>query len=263
MSCCSEDRATHRGFGTDPEETTSNTDVDSAKVTEGGSAITEVTEMQTKDGPLSVKLFIPEGGAASSSFLALGGLGRSPSWLDWEGSGIAAHLASRPKPYRVLLPDPYSNPQTAPSASEFAVVLSVTTLFGCFPGDCRESYLLDLMPKPEKGQPVVLAGHSWGGGAAARLAAAHPEKVSRLVLISPDVQESVAQRTFSIPTLLIWARDDGINPYLWTCRWRGHPKLTIHTTEKGGHMVQASHAAIISRWLAEQDALDEAAQELM
>jgi hypothetical protein len=32
-----------------------------------------------------------------------------------------------------------------------------------------------------------------------------------------------------------------------TCR--GHPALTLHATEKGGHMVHESHADVIARWL--------------
>ncbi|KAJ1622848.1 Alpha/Beta hydrolase protein [Pavlovales sp. CCMP2436] len=155
----------------------------------------------TSKGPLSVR-HGPEGGG---TFLALCGLAGSG---DWECAGIAAHLASGAPSYRVMLPEPASNPNTRASLGEFAVVLTATTLFGR--GPCRESWMLDLLPSKNKseGAPVVLAGHSWGGGAAARLAAAHPEAVSRLVLISPDVEASVARRCFPVPTLLIWAKDD-------------------------------------------------------
>ena len=103
---------------------------------------TTVEEKQTCDGPMTVKTVssaTPEGGdQAVRTFLALGGLGRSPSWRDWENSGIAEYLATRPKPWAVTLPDPYSNSVTAPGCGEFAVVLSVTTLFGCCPGPLRE-----------------------------------------------------------------------------------------------------------------------------
>ena len=196
----------------------------------------------------------PESGG---TFLALGGLGRKGLGPDWEKAGVVARLASN---YRVHLPDPYSNPKTAPSVSEFAVVLAVSTLFGLWRGECRERWLLDLLPQPTKAKPVVLAGHSWGGGAVARLAAAYPDAVSRLVLVSPDVEESVAQRCFATPTLLLWAKDDYINPHLWTCRWRGHPNLTVHSTNTGGHRVLESHADIISEWLEKQDKLDGSSQ---
>lgn len=207
--------------------------------------------METSVGPVVVGLVGPEGGG---SFLALGGMGQRGCGTAWELAGVTTHLASTPKnPYRVILPDPFSNPSTPPSAGEFAIALTVTTFFGMWRGDCREKWLLDLLPKPEEGKPVVLAGHSWGGGAAARLAAAYPEAVSRLVLVSPDVEWSVAQSCFNTPTLIIWAKDDWVNPIIWACRWRGHPKLTIVPTETGGHMLQASHAEIISQWLEEQD----------
>ena len=208
----------------------------------------------TRCGAVSVKVLGPE--AATASFLALGGLGRRGEGPDWMASGVAGHLAQT---MRVLLPDPYSNPKTAPSAGEFAVLLSMRTLGGLWRGACREEWLLDLLPKTGEGEEgdgkssVVLAGHSWGGGAAARVAAAHPDKVSRLVLVSPDVEWSVARRCWGTPTLLLWAKDDFINPILWTSRWRGHPNLTIHKTDRGGHRILEAHGEVITRWLQEQD----------
>lgn len=95
---------------------------------------------------------------------------------------------------------------------------------------------------------IVLAGHSWGGGAAARFAVAHPERVAKLVLVSPDVDAAVA-RELRVPTLLIWSVDDVVNPFFWTRRFRGHPSLTLHATEKGGHAVLESHADVIASWL--------------
>lgn len=211
----------------------------------------EIQTISTSKGQVTVKALGPENGA---TFIALGGMGRAGCGPDWVAAGIASHLATRPSPYRVLLPDSYSNPNTSPSLGEFAVVLTITTIYGLWRGDCREKWVLDLLPKPTNGKPVVLAGHSWGGGAAARAAASNPEAVSRLVLISPDVEWSVARRCWSIPTLLIWSKDDSMNPYFWRTRWSGHPKLTIRTTAKGGHRVLESHAEIISQWLEEHDA---------
>ena len=210
-----------------------------------GANVTKI--MTTSKGPVSVKIIGPENGA---TFLALGGLGRRGLGPDWLAAGIPSRLSSRQSaPFRVLLPDPYSNAKTVPSLGEFAVVRSVTTLYGLWRGACREEWLLDLLPKPTDIKPVILAGHSWGGGAAARFAAAHPEAVSGLVLVSPDVEWSVARRCWGTPTLLIWAKDDVINPYLWSSRWSGHPNLTIHATEKGGHRVLETHAEVISQWL--------------
>ncbi len=61
----------------------------------------------------------------------------------------------------------------------------VTTLFGTIKYPLHEAWLKDMLPG---GGPFVLCGHSWGGGAACRFAVAHPELVSKLVLISPDAR---------------------------------------------------------------------------
>lgn len=207
-----------------------------------------VHDVETKLGRVAVKAL---GAESSPPFLALSGLGRRGHGPDWEAAGVVSHLSTS---HRVILPDPHSNPRTAPSLGEFAAVLTCTTLGGMWRGPTREEWLLDLLPAPTREKPVVLAGHSWGGGAAARLAAARPEHVSRLVLVSPDVEWSVARRCWSIPTLLLWAKDDLINPYIWTSRWWGHPNLTHIATPTGGHNVLQSHAELISAWLKEQDA---------
>mmetsp|Transcript_4340 Transcript_4340/g.11256 ORF Transcript_4340/g.11256 Transcript_4340/m.11256 type:complete len:217 (+) Transcript_4340:52-702(+) len=182
------------------------------------------------------------------TFVALGALGHRGCGPHWEATGIASRLSET---HRVLLPDPYSNSQAAPSAGEFAVLLTLTTFGGLRQRPTREEWLLDLLPTD--GGPVVLAGHSWGGGAVARLAAKHPEAVSRLVLISPDVEWSVARRCWSIPTLLIWARDDMVNPIIWMSRWAGHPNITVHITPRGGHSMLEEHGEVIASWLGALD----------
>eukprot|EP00618_Florenciella_parvula_P008118 CAMPEP_0119538554 /NCGR_PEP_ID=MMETSP1344-20130328/50946_1 /TAXON_ID=236787 /ORGANISM="Florenciella parvula, Strain CCMP2471" /LENGTH=260 /DNA_ID=CAMNT_0007581491 /DNA_START=216 /DNA_END=998 /DNA_ORIENTATION=- len=226
----------------------------------------EVLTMETSSGNVQVRAVVgePESGG---TFIALGGLGRRGMGPDWLRAGIPQLLAESGNNMRVLLPDPYSCAKTRPSLGEFAVVLSVSTLGGLWRGTCKEKWLLDLPPAPPTSgvaskvasKPVVLAGHSYGGGAAARAAADNPEAVSRLVLVSPDVEWSVARRCWGTPTLLIWARDDYVNPYMWTSRWSGHPNLTIHTEATGGHMVLEKHGPVIAKWLAEQDAKDAAA----
>ena len=165
----------------------------------------DVSQMVTSMGSVSVTTVAPKS-TATNTVIALGGLGRRGMGPDWLAAGIPQLLAETCSS-RVLLPDPYSCRRTAPSLGEFAVVLSVSTFGGLWRGACKERSLLDL---EKETRPVVLAGHSYGGGAAARAAAAYPEKVSRLVLVSPDVEWSVARRCWSIPTLLIWARDDYI-----------------------------------------------------
>lgn len=210
-------------------------------------------DMETIHGPVKVRYIENEGG---SQFIALPGMGGQMAQDMW--NDVAPKLALDPDGLNVFLPDPYSNRKTKPHSGEFAVVKSITTLLGYFPGECREKWLSDLCIE---GQKIIMCGHSWGGGAAARFAGSYPEKVKRLVLISPDVQTSVARRTFKIPTLLIWAKNDYINPYYWRTRWNGHPKLTLHSTEKGGHTVLPEHAAIIKSWLKEQDRMETFSKE--
>ena len=54
------------------------------------------------------------------------------------------------------------------------------------------------------------------------------DKVSKLVLVSPDVEASVAQQ-LKCDTLLIWAKNDVINPFFWTRRFRGRVFFTIYS----------------------------------
>ena len=203
-------------------------------------------EKQTRSGPVVVVELGHRTAPASQTLVALHGMNVTTVW-----DRVAPLLASGKPPMRVILPKPRSNPETAPVMSELAVARYALTLGGWLPRPIRESYLLDLLPKDG---PIALAGMSWGGGAAARFAAAYPERVSRLVLISPDVEYSVVkQLNPNMPILLIWARDDKLNPYTWSRKFKGHPKLTMHTDEYGGHTVLDSHADIIWHWLATPD----------
>jgi len=202
-------------------------------------------ELQTSAGGVAVQSLGNAG--AEMHFVALPGMGRvgNPDWKP-----VVTRLVES-LPMRATLPDPSSNRKTASSLTEFAVVRMATTLFGLIKYPLHEAWLLDVLPTENNGK-VVLAGHSWGGGAACRFAAAHPERISRLVLVSPDVESTVAQQTFSTPTLLIWNKNDAINPYFWRRRFKGHPLLTLHTTTKGGaggHMVLEEHAEVIAEWL--------------
>ena len=202
-------------------------------------------QVETTAGPVAVQ-YLGKAGHDVVNFVALPGMGRVGN-VDWKP--VVARLADL-EPMRVCLPDPTSNRKTAASASEFAVVRTLTTFRGLIKYPLREAWLLDLLPKENNGN--VLAGHSWGGGAACRLAASHPEAISRLVLVSPDVEYTVAQQTFATPTLLIWNKNDIVNPYFWIRRFKGHPMLTLHTTTRGGaagHMVLTEHADVIAQWL--------------
>ena len=215
-----------------------------------------IVSLPSLGGSVRVRVAGPEQANNAVTFLALPGMGRTDN-KDWERVITAGDLTTKAN-LRAILPDPLSNFNTAPSFFEFAVVRTCTTLFGNVRYPCREDWLLDVLASQRSStlddetrsgdEGVVLAGHSWGGGAAARFAVAHPEMVSRLVLVSPDVEHHVAKQ-LKVPTLLIWSRDDVINPFFWTRRFKGHPALTLHATDKGGHMIMESHADVIANWL--------------
>jgi len=211
---------------------------------EGFDAATSI--VTTCVGPVRIHTM----GALGTCFIALPGMGQGAE--DW-GLIMPTIMQKTSEAFRVVLPDPKSNASAAASLSEFAIVRDITTLRGLIRYTLHETWLLDLLP--EDGAKVVLAGHSWGGGAACRFAVAHPERVSRLVLISPDVQYCVAQAMAKtgIPTLLIWNKNDPINPYCWRRRFNGHPSLTLITTSSGGHFVVDDHAEKVASWLNEGD----------
>ena len=206
---------------------------------------------QTRLGAVEVRTYGSGGGAGggggAGQLVCLPGMAAlgEPDW-----HAVAARLAA--EKFRVTLPLPHSNARTAPSVSEFAVAKTFTGMCGLLAqdpttADVRESWLLDVLPEGEK---VVLAGFSWGGGAACRFAARYPDKISHVVLVSPDVQHMVAQKLPpSVPTLLIWSTNDPINPFFWTRRFRGLPHVTLKRTSTFGHAVLASHADAIAGWL--------------
>ena len=207
-----------------------------------------MSNVTTDVGTLVVVQLGPRGVSAGRHFIAMHGMNAQTCW-----DTIALYLANGPSPMRVLLPKPHSNPNTQPKISELAVVRSAKNLRGLIPTACREQYLLKVLPKEGR---VVMAGFSWGSGAVARFAAAYPDRVARLVLVSPDVELSVFRRLDpTLPILILWAKDDDINPYSRFPRYMTHPMLTLHTEETGGHKVLDSHADIIARWLATPDAL--------
>jgi pimeloyl-ACP methyl ester carboxylesterase len=198
---------------------------------------------QTAIGNIPCRLF----GTKGPTIIALPGLAgvklEAPSW-----DLVARQLASK---YQVVLPDPHANPRSRPNPSEFATVKTIGSLGGLLTSKkLKEDWLLDFLP--DSG-PVVLAGHSWGGGAACRFAAAHPERVTALVVSSPNVQRSTALKlkACAMPTLLLHNRDDAINPFgILAFSWAGtQPNLTTRRFPKGGHRVIPDHAEAIGAWL--------------
>ena len=81
---------------------------------------------------------------------------------------------------------------------------------------------------------------------AARYAAAHPDRVSRLVLVAPAQSNATVAAGLTMPTLLLWARDDAMVRVHHADAYAKHaPKLTRHTVRKGGHRVLDEYTAAV------------------
>ena len=131
--------------------------------------VAEVTEQEdvqpvpTSRGAVSVRALGPEEGPA---FLALSGLTRRGYGRDWVNAGVVTHLAG--KRYRVLLPDPRTNRATAPSFGDFAVLLTVKTLYGRLRGAAGRTgcstYCLRPQRESQSSSPAILgAVEPWLG----------------------------------------------------------------------------------------------------
>ena len=115
-----------------------------------------------------------------------------------EWDRVAATLGEHPG-YRVVLPNLHSNKRTAP--------LSLSS------DEETEQLCTELLTSVSPHTPVVLIGKSWGGGVAARCASTLPSRVRRLVLVAPALANETTARQLTMPTLLLWAKDDAIVPY--------------------------------------------------
>ena len=136
---------------------------------------------------------------------------------------------------RVVVPDFHSNAKTAPRP----------WIFGVSDGDA-ERVLADVVEHASPSRPVALLGKSWGGALAARYAAAHPHRVSRLVLVAPAQSNATVAAGLAMPTLLLWARDDAMVRVHHADAYAKHaPKLTRHTVRKGGHRVLDEYTAAV------------------
>ena len=106
--------------------------------------------------------------------------------------------------------------------------------------------LADGVEHASPSRPVALLGKSWGGALAARYAAAHPHRVSRLVLVAPAQSNATVAAGLAMPTLLLWARDDAMVRVHHADAYAKHaPKLTRHTVRKGGHRVLDEYTAAV------------------
>ncbi len=95
-------------------------------------------------------------------------------------------------------------------------------------------------------QQVIVAGHSMGGRIAWNLAAAHPERVSQLVLISPDGfpdPNAKSDKTYEVPALL------GLLPYSlpkWALRMGGVAPAFADDSQLTPQMMQRYHDMMLA-----------------
>ena len=95
-------------------------------------------------------------------------------------------------------------------------------------------------------QQVIVAGHSMGGRIAWNLAAAHPERVSKLVLLSPDGfpdPNAKSDKTYEVPTLL------GLMQYSlpqWALRMGGVAPAFADNSQLTPPMMQRYHDMMLA-----------------
>lgn len=95
-------------------------------------------------------------------------------------------------------------------------------------------------------QQVIMAGHSMGGRIAWNLTAAHPERVSKLVLLSPDGfpdPNAKSDKTYEVPTLL------GLLPYSlpkWALRMGGVAPAFADNSQLTPQMMQRYHDMMLA-----------------
>ena len=95
-------------------------------------------------------------------------------------------------------------------------------------------------------QQVIVAGHSMGGRIAWNLAAAHPERVSKLVLLSPDGfpdPNAKSDKTYEVPALL------GLLPYSlpkWALRMGGVAPAFADGSQLTPQMMQRYHDMMLA-----------------
>ncbi len=95
-------------------------------------------------------------------------------------------------------------------------------------------------------QQVIVTGHSMGGRIAWNLAAAHPERVSQLVLLSPDGfpdPNAKSDKTYEVPALL------GLLPYSlpkWALRMGGVAPAFADDSQLTPQMMQRYHDMMLA-----------------
>ena len=95
-------------------------------------------------------------------------------------------------------------------------------------------------------QQVIMAGHSMGGRIAWNLTAAHPERVSKLVLLSPDGfpdPNAKSDKTYEVPTLL------GLMQYSlpqWALRMGGVAPAFADNSQLTPPMMQRYHDMMLA-----------------
>ena len=160
------------------------------------------------------------------------------SALDVVTEWVPAARALAAAGIRTVVPNLHVNPRTAPSSASHEDVAAA---------------LLAILDYFAVGRQSILLGKSWGGGQVAMLAAARPDRVSRLVLVAPALAEAepTVSRLSQMPTALFWSRDDPVKPFeLSSVFLRSMSQASLQACNTGGHRVLPEFVASIVDFVA-------------
>ena len=192
-------------------------------------AMARKISLQTHLGPVNALEF---GAPEAPLIIAIQGKSSNLDVItEWEA---AADLLSRSGAH-IVLPNLHSNEATSPG-----LVASVDL----------QRIILGIYERWHAETAIVMA-KSWGGGEAVTFAAAHPDRVRRLVLVAPSLSDtSLISKISSMPTALFWARDDGVKSFELSRQYMSvMSAIEMHATDAGGHRVLDEYLPLICRFL--------------
>lgn len=110
-------------------------------------------------------------------------------------------------------------------------------------GERAVSVVTDILDGLQK-DTAVLMGKSWGGGVAIKTALKFPERITRLVLTAPALQDFNQLDELHQPVLLAWSEDDPVIPISYADRYLAAlPNVQLLTYPTGGHSAAQQNAA--------------------
>ena len=110
-------------------------------------------------------------------------------------------------------------------------------------GSRAVSVVIDILDGLQK-ETAVLMGKSWGGGVAIKTALDYPERITRLILTAPALQDFDHLDELRQPVLMAWAEDDPVIPISRAERYlTALPDIQLLVYPTGGHSAAPKNAA--------------------